>query len=225
MPAFFVDFINPQSDKYVKSVNVNFLKLIRFLCFVISITLPAMYISIVNYNPETIPLNLLLSFQAGRSGVPFPSAFEAIFMILLCTILRESDIRFPSNYGSSISILGALILGEAAVAANIVSPIMIIVIGITFVTGLVFNNGDVIDGLRYYRLFLLLSATVLGLYGFFISLFFIIVNLISMKTLDEPYMFPIAPLEDTYLFKTFLRKNKDNKRSKVLSNNINKVSK
>ena len=146
-------------------------------------------------------------------------------MILLCTILRESDIRFPSNYGSSISILGALILGEAAVAANIVSPIMIIVIGITFVTGLVFNNGDVIDGLRYYRLFLLLSATVLGLYGFFISLFFIIVNLISMKTLDEPYMFPIAPLEDTYLFKTFLRKNKDNKRSKVLSNNINKVSK
>lgn len=225
MPAFFVDFINPQSDKYVKSVNVNFLKLIRFLCFVISITLPAMYISIVNYNPETIPLNLLLSFQAGRSGVPFSSAFEAIFMILLCTILRESDIRFPSNYGSSISILGALILGEAAVAANIVSPIMIIVIGITFVTGLVFNNGDVIDGLRYYRLFLLLSATVLGLYGFFISLFFIIVNLISMKTLDEPYMFPIAPLEDTYLFKTFLRKNKDNKRSKVLSNNINKVSK
>lgn len=225
MPAFFVDFINPQSDKYVKSVNVNFLKLIRFLCFVISITLPAMYISIVNYNPETIPLNLLLSFQAGRSGVPFPSAFEAIFMILLCTILRESDIRFPSNYGSSISILGALILGEAAVAANIVSPIMIIVIGITFVTGLVFNNGDVIDGLRYYRLFLLLSSTVLGLYGFFISLFFIIVNLISMKTLDEPYMFPIAPLEDTYLFKTFLRKNKDNKRSKVLSNNINKVSK
>lgn len=225
MPAFFVDFINPQSDKYVKSVNVNFLKLIRFLCFVISITLPAMYISIVNYNPETIPLNLLLSFQAGRSGVPFPSAFEAIFMIFLCTILRESDIRFPSNYGSSISILGALILGEAAVAANIVSPIMIIVIGITFVTGLVFNNGDVIDGLRYYRLFLLLSATVLGLYGFFISLFFIIVNLISMKTLDEPYMFPIAPLEDTYLFKTFLRKNKDNKRSKVLSNNINKVSK
>lgn len=225
MPAFFVDFINPQSDKYVKSVNVNFLKIIRFLCFIVSITLPAMYISIVNYNPESIPINLLLSFQAGRSGVPFPSAFEAIFMILLCTILRESDIRFPSNYGSSISILGALILGEAAVAANVVSPIMIIIIGITFVTGLIFNNGDVIDGLRYYRFLLLFSAILFGLYGFFIGLFFIIVHLVSMNTLDEPYMFPIAPFEPIYLLKTFFRRNKETKRSKVLSNNINKVSK
>lgn len=225
VPAFFVDFINPQSDRYVKSVNVNFLKIVRSLCIVISISLPAIYISIVNYNPETIPLNLLLSFQAGRSGVPFPSAFEAIFMILLCTILRESDIRFPSNYGSSISILGALILGEAAVSANVVSPIMIIIIGITFVTGLVFNNGDVIDGLRYYRLFLLFLAIFFGLYGFFIGVFVILIHLTSTQTFGEPYLFPLAPFEKTYLFKTLLKKNKDTQRSKILSNNINKVSK
>lgn len=225
MPAFFIDFINPQTDKYVKSVNVNFLKIVRFLCFIISITLPALYISIINYNPESIPINLLLSFQAGRSGVPFPSGFEALFMILLCTILRESDIRFPSNYGSSISILGALILGEAAVAANIASPIMIIIIGITFVTGLVFNNGDVIDGLRYYRILLLIISIFFGLYGFFIGLFFVIVHLIGMKSLDEPYMFPIAPFEKIYFFKTFLRSNNDIKRSKVLTDNVTKVKK
>ena len=225
MPAFFIDFINPQTDKYVKSINVNFLKIVRFLCFIISITLPALYISIINYNPESIPINLLLSFQAGRSGVPFPSGFEALFMILLCTILRESDIRFPSNYGSSISILGALILGEAAVAANIASPIMIIIIGITFVTGLVFNNGDVIDGLRYYRILLLIISIFFGLYGFFIGLFFVIVHLIGMKSLDEPYMFPIAPFEKIYFFKTFLRSNNDIKRSKVLTDNVTKVKK
>ena len=223
LPAFFVDFINPQGDNYVKAINVNFLKALRFLCLIITVTLPALYISIINYNSESIPLNLLLSFQAARSGVPFPSAFEAFFMIILCAILRESDMRFPSNFGSSISILGALILGEAAVAANIASPIMIIIIGITFITGLIFNNGDVIDGLRYYRFLLLFMATILGLYGLVLGIFLVLLHLAGMKTIDEPYLYPITPFDKIYLFKTILKKNKDNKRSSVLSNNKNKV--
>jgi len=189
----------------------------------VTLILPALYISIINYNPETIPLNLLLSFQSARSGVPFPSAFEAIFMIIICSILRESDIRFPSNYGSSISILGALILGEAAVSANVASPIMIIIIGITFITSLVFNSGDVIDGLKVYRLILLFIATILGLYGMILGLFLILIHISSMKTLDEPYLYPVAPFDKTYLFKTVLKKGKDTKRSKVLSNNEYKV--
>ncbi len=225
MPAFFVDFLNPQGDNYVKAVNVNFLKTLRFLCLIVTITLPALYISIINYNSESIPLNLLLSFQAARSGVPFPSAFEAVFMIILCAILRESDMRFPSNFGSSISILGALILGEAAVSANIASPIMIIIIGITFITGLIFNNGDIIDGLRYYRFFLLFMATILGLYGLVLGIFFVLLHLASIKTIDEPYLYPITPYDKTYLFKTILKNNKDYERSKVLSDNRYKVKK
>ena len=160
LPAFFSAFVNPQGDRYVKAINVNSLKIIRFLCLIITILLPSIYIAVINYSPETIPMKLLLSFQAGRSGVPFPSSFEAIFMIFLCAILRESDIRFPSSYGSSISILGALILGEAAVAASIASPIMIIIIGITFVTGLIFSSGEVIDGLRFFRLFILVLSII-----------------------------------------------------------------
>ena len=165
-------------------------------------------------------MQLLLSFQAGRSGVPFPSAFEALFMIFLCTILRESDIRFPSNYGSSISILGALILGEAAVSANIASPIMIIIIGITFVTGLVFSSGEVIDGLRLYRLFLLLFTIIFGLYGLVIGSFLIVINLCNVESFGKPYLFPIAPYDKNYFFKTLLKKDKDTKRNKILSDNI-----
>lgn len=220
MPAFFSDFINPQGDYYVKAINVNFIKIIRLICFVATILLPAMYIAIVNYSPETIPMSLLLSFQAGRSGVPFPSAFEAIFMIFLCTILRESDIRFPSTYGSSISILGALILGEAAVSANIASPIMIIIIGITFVTGLIFSSGEVIDGLRFFRLFILIFTILFGLYGLVISSFILVVHLCSVNTIGKPYLYPIAPLNWNYLFKGLLKKDKDNKRSKILSDNL-----
>ena len=222
MPAYFSDFINPDSDRYVKSINVNILKIIRLLCLIITITLPSLYISIINYNPQSIPLNLLLSFQSGRSGVPFPSSFEAVFMIFLCAILRESDIRFPSNYGSSISILGALILGEAAVSASIASPIMIIVIGITFITGLVFSSGEVISGLRIFRLLLLICSIVFGLYGFVLGSIMLLIHLCSMNTFKQPYMYPIAPYDKTYLFKTLLKKNNDKYRSKFLSNNLRK---
>lgn len=220
MPAFLSDFINPQGDYYVKAVNVNFMKIIRLICFIVTIVLPSLYIAIINYSPETIPMALLLSFQAGRSGVPFPSAFEAIFMIFLCTILRESDIRFPSTYGSSISILGALILGEAAVSANIASPIMIIIIGITFVTGLIFSSGEVIDGLRSFRLFMLVLTILFGLYGLVIGSFILTVHLCSVKTFGKPYLYPIAPMNKTYLFNGLLKKDKENKRSKILSDNL-----
>lgn len=220
LPAFFSDFVNPQGDRYVKAINVNSLKIIRFLCLIITILLPSLYIAVINYSPETIPMKLLLSFQAGRSGVPFPSAFEAIFMIFLCTILRESDIRFPSNYGSSISILGALILGEAAVSANIASPIMIIIIGITFVTGLVFNSGEIIDGLRYYRLFLLVFTIIFGLYGLVIGSFLIIGSLCNVESFDKPYLYSIAPFNKNYFLKTLLKKDKDDKRNELLSDNL-----
>lgn len=223
MPAFFADFINPQGDSYVKAINVNFLKMIRFFCLLITVLVPGLYIAIINYNPETIPLNLLLSFQSSRSGVPFPSAFEAIFMILVCSILRESDIRFPSSYGSSISILGALILGEAAVAANIASPIMIIIIGITFITGLVFSSGDIIDALRHYRFFLLILASMFGLYGLILGIFMILLQVASMKSFDEPYLYPVAPFDKIYFLKTIWKGKNDKKRSKVLSNNEYKV--
>lgn len=208
LPSFLIDFINPIGDKYVKSNNVNFLKIIRFICFVLTMTLPGIYISLTNFSPETVPLKLLVSFQNGRSGVPFPSYIECVFLILLCSILRESDIRFPSSYGSSISILGALILGEAAVNANVVSPIMIIIVGITFITGLIFDNGDMIDGLRFYRFLVLLFSILFGFYGLIIACIGILVKLCSINSLGEPYLFPLSPFNKKYFSKTMIKRNK-----------------
>ncbi len=193
LPGYFIDFIHPEGDHYVKNVNVSFLKGIRLLCLLITILLPGLYISLINYNQESIPMKLLLSFQYGRDGVPFPSSFEAIFMIILCAILRESDIRFPSSFGSSISILGALILGDAAVAANVASPIMIIIVGITFISGLIFSNGEMISGLRFYRFFLLFMSILLGLFGLTIGFILCVLHLNSIEVLTEPYMFSFIP--------------------------------
>ena len=179
LPAVLADYINPISDNYVYSSNINFIKILRLFCFFLTILTPAIYIAIINYNQETIPPKLLTSFIIQRQGVPFPAIVEAFFMLFICEMLRESDIRFPNSYGSSISVLGALILGESAVAANIVSPIMIIIIALTFISSMVFSNVEIVNSVRVWRFLCLIMASFLGLYGVFISIILIIVNLSS----------------------------------------------
>ena len=219
MPVFFADYINPQVDNYSKSININFLKVLRFICLILTILVPALYIAIINYNPEVIPLNLLVSFSTQRDGVPFPAAIEAIFMLLICEVLRESDIRFPSSYGSSISILGALILGESAVTAGIVSPIMIIVVALTFITSLIFTELEFINSIRHFRFLFLLAASFFGLFGIVVAGVIFLTHLCNTTSYDKPYSYPFAPFDLNYLRKELYQKPKakDRLRSKMLT--------
>ena len=218
IPSFLVDFINPVSDDYNKSINVNFLKILRFFCFFLSIITPAFYIAIMTYNQETIPTNLLLNFQTQREGVPFPSVVECLITLITCEILRESDLRFPSQYGSAISILGALVLGEAAVNAGIVSPIMIIVVAVTFISSMIFTDLEVVNGIRYWRFVFLLFACIFGLYGVGLAFILFIANISSYEVFNKPYLYPIAPFDLAYIKETIF-KMRNTKRSKILSTN------
>ncbi len=219
-PCFFIDFFHPSTDTYTKSTNVNFIKIIRMFAFFITVLGPGIYIAIVNYNQEAIPTSLLLNFATQREGLPFPAFIEAFIILILSEILRESDLRFPSSYGSSISILGALVLGEAAVSAGIVSPIMIIVIALTFVSSLIFTDIDMINATRYYRFLFLIASAFLGLYGWVMVLFYMLVKISSTYALGKIYTTPIAPFDKAYFGKIFFKKdeNKDHKRSKTLVN-------
>ena len=208
MPTYFVDFINPITDKYLKPLQNNFIKLIRYICLVITLIEPAYYIATINYNQETIPTPLLNSFIEQRKGVPFPSIFEALLMLIIYEMLRESDSRFPSKYGSTISILGALILGEAAVKAGIVSPIMIITIALSYIASLVFNDPDFSNELRIYRFLFLLSAAILGLYGIFLVFIFMLIRLSSSYSFTKPYTTPLSPFNLKYFKKYIWRNNK-----------------
>lgn len=208
LPAFFIDFINPITDKYLKPIQNNFIKIIRYLCLIITLIEPAYYIATINYNQETIPTSLLNNFIKQRNGVPFPSIFEALLMLIIYEMLRESDSRFPSKYGSTISILGALILGEAAVKAGIVSPIMIITIAISYITSLVFNNPDFSNELRIYRFLFLISAAFFGLYGIILVFLFMLIRLCSASTFNKSYTTPIAPFNNRYFKKYLWRNNK-----------------
>ena len=162
LPAFIDDFINNIEDVYQKSSDVILTKIVRYIAFFVTIFTPAVYISLITFNQEAIPTELLLSFVAQRKGVPFPAFFEAILMILSFEILREGDYRVPNVTGSTLSIVGALILGDAAVSAGIVSPIMIIVIAITTISGLMFADINMANSLRLWRLILLIFAAVAG---------------------------------------------------------------
>ena len=208
MPAYFTDFINPIIDRYSKAKPTNFIKIIRYICLIITLVEPAFYIATINYNQETIPTSLLINFMIQREGVPFPSFVEALIMLIIYEMLRESDIRFPSKYGTAISILGALILGDAAVKAGIVSPIMIITIAICFISSLVFTNPDFSNSLRIYRFLFLFGAAILGLYGILLVFIYMLINLSNTYSVNKPYTTPIAPFKEKYFFKYIWRKPK-----------------
>lgn len=222
LPAYFIDFVNPISDNYTKSINVKFLKFLRLVCFGLSMLTPAIYLSLINYNQETIPTTLLINFATQRINLPFPTIFEALIMLLICEILRESDIRFPSSFGSSISVLGALILGEAAVSAGIVSPIMIIIISLTFISSLLFTELEISNALRNYRFLFLLFAAVLGLYGVFLCTIIFLTNILSIKTINKPYFAPIMPFDKTYFDETVNKMpNKEQQKRSILTTDKN----
>jgi len=221
LPTFLADFINPVSDNYVKSINVAFLKILRIICFFLSMATPGIFVAITNYNQETIPPDLLINFSIQQSGVPFPAIVELLILLIICDILRESDLRFPSNFGSTISILGALIIGEAAVNAGIVSPIMIIITSLTFISSLIFTDLEINNAIRYYRYLFLFFASFLGLYGIFLCTILFLINVTSLKSLNSPYFAPIAPFNKEYFFSTILkgRDKYKTKRSNLLTKN------
>ncbi len=219
LPTFLVDYINPISDEYVKSINVSFIKILRTFCFILSMVTPGVFIAIINYNQETIPASLLINFSVQRSGVPFPSIIELIMLLIICDILRESDLRFPSNFGSAISILGALIIGDAAVNAGLVSPIAIIVAAFTLISSLIFTELEINNALRYYRYLFLFFAAFFGLYGIFLCTIFLLINVTSVKSLKAPFFAPISPFNKTYFFHTLLKRKdiKNTRRSELIT--------
>lgn len=221
LPSFFIDFFHTTDDYYQKSFNTTFIRIIRLLAFFIAIFTPALYISVTTRNYNLIPLDLLLMLKAGRTFVPFPAYIEALFMIVCFEILKESDLRMSYTSGSSISILGGLILGDAAVSAGIVSPIMIIVIAISSIAGLIFSSVELENAIRIYKIFLLILGTIWGIYGVSIGAIYIAYKLLTLKMFGIPYLVPFIPLEKNELKDTFIKGEQPvKKRNSFLTKNI-----
>jgi spore germination protein KA len=193
IPALFVDFFHSSEDLYQKVLNVNVTRIIRLIAFLITILAPGIYVAMSTYNLEAIPTKLLISFSSQRAGVPLPIILETIMMMVTFEILKETDTRAPSAIGSSLSIVGALVLGQAAVTAGIVSPITIIVVAITSISGLISYSVDMVNGVRWWRLVFLVFASFVGLYGIFIAGILFTLSIASIKSFGLPYLTPFAP--------------------------------
>jgi len=224
LPTTLNDNFISEEDDYNKSINVSITRILRYLTFAITLLTPGIYIAITTFNQEILPTQLLVSIAAQRENVPFSTFVEAMLMIISFEILRESDLKLPSFASSAISIVGALILGEAAVSAGIVSPIMIIVIAITSISSLIFVEPEFTTGLRVYRLASMIGGAILGIHGILLTSIFLLINLVSYDFLGVPYLSPFAPtinadLKDSIIkFPTINLKN----RNKLLTNNITK---
>lgn len=208
LPAVLSDFFKSPQDDYQKSFNASFNRIIRMICFFLALLTPALYIALMTFNQEIIPDQLLISLAAQREGVPFPTAIEVLLFVLTFEVLREADIHSPSFSGSAMNVVGALILGDAAVSANIVSPIVIIIVAATSICELVFYDIDVIDALREWRLIFIIAATFMGIIGIVVVFIIFIAKLSSIKCLDTYYLAPISPLFPKSLKNSFFRLNR-----------------
>lgn len=220
LPNFFIDYFHTVDDYYQKPSNITFIRIIRLFAFLTAILVPAIYISITTRNYDLVSTKLLMVLKAGRTFVPFPAYIEAFIMIIAFEILRESDLRMSTTSNSSVSILGGLILGDAAVSAGIVSPIMIIIIAISSIAGLVFTSVELVNAIRIYKIFFLILSTLLGIYGIIIGICILIYKLLHVKIFDTPYLAPFIPFIKTENNDTIIKHDSDIKlRNPLLSNN------
>lgn len=188
LPRFFLDNFKNIDDNYQNSKNVNLTRIIRIISFIVAIITPSFYIALTTYNQETLPTSILINFSIQREGVPFPSLIEALILLLTFEILREADTRIPLVVGTSMSIVGALVLGEAASKAGLISPIMIIVIAISSVSSFLFNDNDLVNTIRVWKIIFLIFSGIAGLYGLFISILLLLIRLCSLKSFNYNYL-------------------------------------
>jgi len=194
VPGLFTSLLQAAEDYYEHFIFATFIRFVRFFAIFLAMLTPSIYIAVTTFHQEMLPTPLLVSISNQREGIPFPGFVEALLMEFTFEILREAGIRMPRAIGTTISIVGALVLGEAAVQAGIVSSVMVIVVSITAISGLItpaYNLGITIRLLRFG--FMILGASF-GLYGITIGMMMLLLHLCSIRSFGVPYLYPFAPL-------------------------------
>ena len=180
-------------DYYERFIYTTFIRCIRSILFMISLFLPSVYVALTTFHPKLIPTTLLISVAAAREGVPFPAFIEALMMEFVFEGLREAGVRLPKAVGSAVSIVGALVIGQAAVQAGIVSTPMVTVVATTGIASFAIPRYNLEIAIRMLRFTLLVLAGVLGLYGIVIGTIALTIHLVNLRSFGVPYFTPVAP--------------------------------
>lgn len=193
VPVVFFQFLQTSEDYYQRADIGSFLRILRFVAFFIGLLGPSLYIAITTFHQEMLPTQLLLSLIAQREGVPFPAFVEALLMELTFEILREAGVRLPRSVGQAVSIVGALVIGQAAVEAGIVSAAMVIVVAVTAISSFASPAYNLAISIRMLRFIFMCLAASFGLYGILIGLIAMNLHLASLRSFGIPYISPLAP--------------------------------
>lgn len=193
-PAVFSQFYCSPEDYYERYMIASFLRWLRLFALIIALLGPAFYIAFVSFHTEMLPSSLAIAMAAGRATVPFPSIAEALLMEISVEILREASVRLPGPIGPTIGIVGALVIGEASVTAGLVSPLMVIVVGITTISSYANPSYNAAISLRLLRFPIMIFAAGFGLYGIVLCLMLLLHHLVRLESFGVPYLAPMAPL-------------------------------
>ena len=204
IPSVMTDFLASPEDSNLVPLFANFLKVIRLIALFITLLLPGMYIAVTNFHQELFPTELLFSILVARENVPFPIIFELLLMEVSFELIREGGLRTPSAIGSTLGIVGALILGDAAVSANVVSPILIIVVAITGLSSFVIPNFSFGFHLRVYRFVFTILGYICGFLGIGIGIYVYLAMICSIKSFGVAYVSPISPNISGFSLKYFV---------------------
>ncbi|MCM3039161.1 spore germination protein [Paenibacillus motobuensis] len=205
----------------------SLIRLIRYFFFFVSLLLPSLYIAITTFHPQMIPFPLLVTIASSREIVPFPVIYEAFMMEIAFEALREASIRIPKSIGQAVSIIGALIIGTAAVQAGIVSAAMVIIVSLTGIASFIIPHYDLGIAIRVLRFPTMILASLFGLYGIACALIFIYIHLVNLKSFGIPYLSPLTPFIEKDQSDTLIRGpwTSMRTRSPLTSNNRHRVSK
>ncbi|MDI4649839.1 spore germination protein [Cohnella hashimotonis] len=192
-PATLLSFMQSAEDYYQRYFYSSWVRVLRYAFFGLSLVLPSAYVAITTFHPEMMPYNLLISVASSRDIVPFPAIVEALIMEVTFEVMREAGQRIPSAIGQTISIVGAIVIGDAAVTAGIVSAPMVIIVALTGISSFIVPHFSLTLTVRFLRFMLLFTSAIFGLLGLIVGVFFVYIHLLSLDSFGTPYLSPFIP--------------------------------
>ncbi|ARK30924.1 spore germination protein [Halalkalibacter krulwichiae] len=192
-PAVFAQFFQTIEDYTERFMMGSLLRLLRVLALSFALFFPSFYVAIIAFNPELIPTDFAIAVASGRAGVPFPTVIEVLFMEIAMEVLREATVRLPQQVGGALSIVGVLVIGQAAVEAGFVNPITVVVIALTTIGSFATPAYNAAIALRMLRFPLVILSGIFGLIGLMFGFILVMNHILSLKSFGVPYLTPIVP--------------------------------
>lgn len=192
VPAVVGDFLRAPQDRSENWLAASALTILRWLCLLVTLYLPGLYLAMVNFHPEMIPTRLALSIMAARRDVPFSAMFETLLLLIAFEVLQEAGLRLPQSIGQTVSILGGLVVGSAAVEARLISPAVLVVVAGAGIAGYTMPSQDLAAALRLWRFFLALLAGWMGLFGVVLGTVLLVGHLAGLESFGVAYLTPFA---------------------------------